>query len=464
MNSLSKEKVLSSQPPEWRHSLIDEIRESFIASQEGFVVLDDDPTGTQTVRNLPVLTDWDTKLLTETLASDKVFFVLTNSRSMTEPDAASLNREIARNLREAADATHATLRLASRSDSTLRGHFPAEIDAIAEGLSSEFDGCIVAPFFDEGRRVTFDDTHWIESDGFFVPVGTTEYAKDSSFGYENSFLPRWIEEKSKGRWNAKEVRSVTLEDIRRGGPDRVTEVLEGVEKNDMIIVNALSYRDIEVAVAGILRAEDSGMRFIYRCAASFVRVRAGLDEAPLLQSEDLNLSDKPRAGLIVCGSYVSTSTLQVQAALALPGVEGIEVDVRTLYGSNSSSALSAAADTASRAISSGRNALLYTSRDLVIPAGQPQLAAARAVSDALVEIARAVAAPMRFVVVKGGITSSELATKSFGIRVADVLGQIAPGISVWKARQGPLAGIPYVVFPGNVGSAHTLADVIKKLS
>ena len=70
-----------------------------------------------------------------------------------------------------------------------------------------------------------------------------------------------------------------------------------------------------------------------------------------------------------------------------------------------------------------------------------------------------------FLVAKGGITSSTVATHALGIRKALVLGQIQPGIPVWQAdSSSKFPEIPYVVFPGNVGDRDTLRQVVEVLT
>ena len=69
-----------------------------------------------------------------------------------------------------------------------------------------------------------------------------------------------------------------------------------------------------------------------------------------------------------------------------------------------------------------------------------------------------------FVLAKGGITSADVGVKGLGIRKALVLGQIEPGIPVWKAlAESKFPNIPYIIFPGNVGEDETLKNAVKKL-
>ena len=69
-----------------------------------------------------------------------------------------------------------------------------------------------------------------------------------------------------------------------------------------------------------------------------------------------------------------------------------------------------------------------------------------------------------FIIAKGGITSSDVGVKALGVRRALVLGQIQPGVPVW--RTGPeskFPGMTYVIFPGNVGEERTLRDAVSTL-
>jgi hypothetical protein len=129
--------VMRQLPPDYLENLLPSIRESFLRSNKTLVVLDDDPTGTQTCRDVRVLTAWRPELIDEELRSGpSILFILTNSRSMPEQGAVELAEEVGRNLRAAAASSNREVIVVSRSDSTLRGHFPAEVDAVASAVGS----------------------------------------------------------------------------------------------------------------------------------------------------------------------------------------------------------------------------------------------------------------------------------------------------------------------------------------
>src|ERR687893_1550914 len=236
---------LASQPPELRiQGAQEEIRRRVVESGRRVVVLDDDPTGVQSVHGVPVLTTWAIEDLRWALEqTSPTFYILTNSRSLPEEEAVALNREIVRNLLQAA-GPETDFDVVSRSDSTLRGHYPAETDALAEALREGGrapDGLVICPAFFEAGRFTVDDVHWVRQDGRLIPAGETEFASDHSFGYRSSDLKAWVEEKTGGQLAASEVLSVGLTDLREGGPERVLALLDGASGERPVVVNAASY-------------------------------------------------------------------------------------------------------------------------------------------------------------------------------------------------------------------------------
>jgi uncharacterized protein YgbK (DUF1537 family) len=460
---------LASQPPELRvPDALEKIRHQVSESGRRLAVLDDDPTGTQTVHGVPVLTTWTVEDLRWALEQpSSTFYILTNSRSFPEDEAAGMNREISSNLASAAEETGTGVAIVSRGDSTLRGHYPAETDALEEGLGSDFDGVVLCPCYLEAGRLTVDDIHWVRQGERLVPAGETEFASDASFGYSSSDLAAWVEEKTAGRVQASEVASVGLSDIREGGPERIAEVLLGVGGGRPVVVNAASYADLEVFVLGLLDAEERGKRFLYRTGPSFVRVRGGISEKGPLGAEEL-YGGRPRRGhgLVLVGSHVEMTTRQLERALALDGVMSIELSVpRLLDAGERDGELERVVSEVNRGLIEAE-VVVYTSRE-VVHGGATGFEIGVSVSDALVEVMRRVdrELPLAFVVAKGGITSSDIGTRGLGVRRAEVAGQMLPGIiSVWiLPEDSTFPGLPYVIFAGNVGDEDSLARVIEIL-
>jgi uncharacterized protein YgbK (DUF1537 family) len=316
-----------------------------------------------------------------------------------------------------------------------------------------------------------DDVHWVRQNGELIPAGQTEYAADHSFGYRSSDLKAWVEEKTRGRIRANEVVSVGLADLREGGPERVLELLKEVSGGRPVVVNAASHADFEVFVLGLLAAEEEGRRFLYRTGPSFLRARGGITEPKVLGPEELyRKRPKEGHGLVLVGSYMPTTTRQLEGALALDGVRGVEMSVlRLLEPESREDELGRVAEEVNDSLASSEVAV-YTSRELVTAdkVGLSNFEIGAAVSGALVEVMRRVdrTQPLSFVVAKGGITSSDVATKGLEVRRAEVAGPLLPPaiVPVWiLPEENDFPGLPYVIFPGNVGGPGSLAQAIEIL-
>jgi len=474
--------LLANLPPEPdESSLFAEIQREVAKSKRKLVVIDDDPTGTQTVHDIELLTTWNKPMLAEALQSDeRLFYLLTNSRSMPESDAVQLNSETARQLTEAAQETKIDFVVASRSDSTLRGHYPAEIFALERGLTStpegHFDGHLIVPAFFEGGRYTINDTHYVATptatSDTLLPASETPFARDRVFGYKTAYLPAWIEAKSQGYWQANQVISIGLELIRQGGPEAVATKLQTVAGGMPVVINAAGYGDLAVVVLGLLRAEAAGKRFLYRTAAGFVRLRGAVTTKSLLDAHEIlcDTQDVKAGGLVIVGSYVPDSSTQLENLLNLPNVTGIELPVRrVIHSTTESNAVShEMGQQLETAVKAGRVGVLFTSRELVSSANRAEnLEIGKKVSNALIAALYEVTSSPRFIIAKGGITSHDVAQKGLGAARAWVLGQLFPGVPVWRLESGPQSrfeGVPYVVFPGNVGGPESLMQAVKLLS
>jgi uncharacterized protein YgbK (DUF1537 family) len=439
-------------------------------------VLDDDPTGSQAVHGIEVVTVLDPATYEAALDGGPAgaCFVLTNTRSLAEPDAAALTVAVARDLIAAAARRGQPVQLISRSDSTLRGHLLAEVTAIQQArrdvLGRGFDGVLLIPAFLEAGRVTAGGIHWARTGPDLVPVGETEFARDPAFGYRSSALAGFIAERSGGVVQPGQVTSIGLADIRLGGPDRVAELLAGVPSGGWVAVDGTDYADLDTVASGVLRAERAGQAFLFRTGPSFVRALLGQDPQPPLRGARIWPAGERGAGhgLIVVGSHVGHTSRQLATLRARPGITAIELDVPAVL--RAPAAVAAAAARQAAAALPESDVLLYTSR--AVATGRDaagSLAIARTVSAALAGTVRDVLAARRpgWVLAKGGITSHDVATRGLGIRRALVAGQLFPGvISVFQPVDADpaAAGLPYVVFAGNVGDDGTLAQVVDILN
>ncbi len=456
---------LQTLPPEWPEELRPRNRQALEAGPaEKLVVLDDDPTGTQTVYDVPVLTEWSVASLREVFAgADRGFYVLTNSRSLPPAQAGRLTRQLAEHLLAAADGHPFTV--VSRSDSTLRGHYPLETDVLADELGP-FDATVLVPCFQAGGRCTIDGVHYVADGQRLVPAAETPFAADAAFGYRHSDLRQWVEEKTAGRVSAADVVTIPIEAIRRGGPSAVAEQLLLASAGAVVVVDAVTGRDLDVLIAGLMEVERQGRRFLFRTAADFVAARLALTPRSLLTPAELDLGASG-GGLIVAGSYVPATTAQLGQLRSESGLVDLELDVSVLLDSSSRAAeIERAADLMNGHLAEGRNVLVATSRQVTVGHdAQASLGIGRSISQAVVDVVRRLAQRPRYLVAKGGITSSDIATEGLGVRCARVLGQVLPGVPVWRlGTESRFPGLSYVVFPGNVGSPDSLRELYRTLS
>jgi uncharacterized protein YgbK (DUF1537 family) len=467
------------------------IRAANAASGRRIAVLDDDPTGSQTVHDVAVVTVFEDAEYAAGLAQPgSTCFVLTNTRSLPEDAASALTTSVAGSLFTLGQTLNAPVEVVGRGDSTLRGHVLTEIRAIDDArrrvVGTGFDGVLLVPAYFEAGRFTAGDIHWANVGGELIPVGESEFARDAAFGYTSSNLREFIAEKSAAGKSAAgksaagksaagngdstitpdEVLSISLSDIRVGGPQRVTEILAGVTGGAFVVVNATDYADLDVVVLGLLEAQASGKSFVYRCGPSFPQVLAGLDAQEPLTAQQIWPAGNPGGhGLVVVGSHVGLTSRQIAKAQERGGLAEAELDVPTLIDRHRRDAH--VADISRQVIKAldTSDVLLFTSRTLLRGGdADDSLAISRSVSTAVIEVVQAaLAAHPSWVVAKGGITSHDVAVRGLGIRRAEVVGQLLPGmVSVFRPIQAApeAVGTPYVVFAGNVGDDDTLADVI----
>ncbi|KUM34970.1 four-carbon acid sugar kinase family protein [Arthrobacter sp. EpRS71] len=474
----------------------DAVAASSATSPRVLVVLDDDPTGTQSVADLAVLTRWDVADFTWAFThirenqTKPAVYVLTNTRSLDPAEAAARNEEIVRNALAAAAPAGLALGFVSRSDSTLRGHYPLEPDVIAATVAAETgeatDGVVIVPAFPDAGRVTIGGVHYMRGDaGSLTPVAETEFAKDASFGFANSEMAKYVEEKSQGRFPASDVIVLDLNIIRAGASAQdptisakaIADALESATNSTPIVADIVTENDFRALALGLEEAERRGKKLLYRVGPPFVRGRIGQEIRTALTSEEAFAGNTPSTagGLIVVGSHVGVTTRQLNDLTAAhSSARTIEIDVEKLIAGTKTEGEAEADAYIETVVSDVVDALhqgdviVHTSRLLIkTDDAAASLKIARTVSAAVVAVVNRTLKtfPPRFVIAKGGITSSDVAAHGLEIRHAIVRGPMLPGIvSLWEPVDGPAKGIPYIVFAGNVGDDQSLTHVTRKLS
>ncbi len=449
--------------------LAEEIR----LNNKKIVVLDDDPTGGQTVHDITVYTDWNKESILQGFKEkNDLFYVLTNSRGFTAEETTKAHKEIAAVVDEVARETGREYIFISRSDSTLRGHYPLETKLLGEAYEKntgkKIDGEVLCPFFKEGGRFTIDNVHYVKYGDELVPANETEFAKDRTFGYTAATMPGYIEEKTGGEFKADSVTCISLEDIHNMDYDKIQAQLMAVKDFNKIIVNAVDYADVKVFCVALYRAMRAGKVFMFRTAAAIVKVMGGVTDQPLLTRKEMVTAETENGGVIVVGSHTDKTTKQLECLKSLKEVEFIELDATLVRDEK---AFAAEVDRClaleNKCIASGRTVCCYTTRALITADTgnkEDELRLSVRISDAVQSLVGRLSVTPSFVIAKGGITSSDVGTKALKVTKANVLGQIRPGIPVWQTGENSrFPGIPYVIFPGNVGDVETLKEAVEIL-
>lgn len=439
------------------------------------VVLDDDPTGVQTVHDIFVYTSWDEETITKGfLDPHRIFFVLTNSRGFTSDYTRQVHEDIAVTLEKVSQKTGIDYILISRSDSTMRGHYPLETATlratIEENSPRHFDGEIMAPFFMEGGRYTLGNVHYVKEGQNLVPAGQTEFAKDKTFGYVSSNIGEYIEEKTKGEYRAEDTTFITLEELKSLDVEGITQKLLAVENFGKVVVNAISYGDIKVFCAAFIEAVAQGKEFMFRSAAAIPKILGGVSDVSLLTKNQLIEEGEKNGGIVLIGSHVNKTTQQFEALKNTQHpMEFIEFNQHLVLQENGlENEVERVIALADEKIRTGKNVVVYTRRDrfdLDSKDKDKQLEVSVRISDAVTSIIGKLEVKPRFIIAKGGITSSDVGTKALRVKKALVMGQIKPGIPVWMTGEdSKFPKMPYIIFPGNVGEIDTLKEIVDLLS
>ena len=446
-------------------------------AMEGFhkklVVLDDDPTGVQTVHDVSVYTDWEEESIRNGFEEkEAMFFILTNSRSFSVEETTKVHQDIAARVAKVARELGQDFMIISRGDSTLRGHYPLETQLLADGLTKNegvvIDGEIICPFFPEGGRYTMDNIHYVKEQDNLVPAGMTEFAKDKTFGYKSSDLTEYVEEKTEGKYHKEDCITISLDELNALDVQGVKVKLMTAKDMAKIIVNAVSYADLKVFCAALVLAMKEGKHYMARTAAAFTKVMGRISDQPLLGREQLE-GDTRNGGIVLIGSHVKKTTDQLNCLKELDGqVDFMEFQVNTVFEENGlEKEVEKTVKAAEEKILSGRTVVIYTSRQLLAPENmtpEEKLQISVKISNAVTSIIGKLSVKPKFIIAKGGITSSDVGTKALRVKKARVMGQVKKGIPVWMTgEESKFPGMPYIIFPGNVGEVSTLKEIVEEL-
>lgn len=407
------------------------------------IILDDDPTGTQSASGVDVLLEWDADLLEEALHTADAVYLLTNTRAVPEAEAVALLERTRGDALEAGRRLGERLHVVLRGDSTLRGHVFPETAVFASASSV----IVFVPAFPEGGRTTIDGMHLVRIGDDTMPAHETEYAEDPVFPFRSGYLPDYVRDTS-GRDSLR----FGLGDVRTGAPE-FRAALRRALPGTVLLPDAQTGDDIRAIATAITDAWAEGVDVVVRSASPLAAAIAGVESDGLLERP---LLATPGDTLLVCGSHTAGATRQLEPVEA---AFGPAVLVRT------DDALEDAAGTGGRVAELALGRITATgfaaiSSERVRDATHNTLQHGERVMTALTTATAALRRSVDLVVSKGGITSAEVARLGLGARRARVLGQVLPGVSVWRIVTPEGDEKLYVVVPGNVGDPSTLVDVL----
>ncbi|RIL84846.1 hypothetical protein BUY33_05990, partial [Staphylococcus cohnii] len=328
------------------------------------VVLDDDPTGTQTVKDLPVYTDWTESLLTDAFEqSNNMFYILTNSRALNTQETTQLHQELSQNIENVSLKLKKPYLIISRGDSTLRGHFYLEPKILNETTSKPFNAVFYLPEFFEGDRYTYKGIHYLKGEDQYIPVSESEFSNDTTFGFESTSMADFIEEKSRGEIKSENVFHITLNQIRNREKEQIFVTFDTLSNFDAVVVDALNDEDMDYFTACLVEyLKYHNKKFIFRTAASFVK---SICETP---GEIINLQNYKKSnngGVIIVGSHVKKSSSQLNHLLENTKINAIEFDVKTVTQSNLQDYIDKLTTEVENIIAKGKDIVIYTSRDVI---------------------------------------------------------------------------------------------------
>ena len=441
-----------------------------------FVVIDDDPTGSQTVHDCLLLLKWDYSTLIKGFESQSnLFFILANTRSLSENDAKLIIEGICKNLKAviASEAYAEEIIFISRGDSTLRGHNFLEPSALNSCLGP-FDATFHIPAFIEGKRFTINGLHFVDK----MPINKTIFARDKIFGYETSNVKNLLFEKSKSHINLDDIQNLFLSDIEILNDEAnniVFKKLKNLKNNKHVIVDVENYSQLK-KFSLIIKKLTKQKKFLFRTAASFI---SSISEKKSNPKDDkffsnLRIKNKQKRflpGLVIVGSYVELSTIQLKNLLEISTCEPIELNVfeffRITSSQNNQNQRNFFKNKIMREIrfsfEKGKTPVLFTSRKFLSLDYSEQFNFYNSLALFIAELVEDLKYEIGYLISKGGITTNVILSNGLNADYVYLEGQILTGISVVTYNLKNDEKLPVVTHPGNIGTKDSLVNLFKVL-
>ncbi len=412
-------------------------------------MLDDDPTGTQSTADVPVVLEPSVEALTDVLRRSTAAYIVTNSRAMDSAQAVHLLARVRDVTVTACRDLGVRAEFVLRGDSTLRGHVFEET-----ALFEQPGGVVLfSPAYPGGGRVTVDGVHYLEAEGSRVNVADTEFARDPVFGFRARSMRQYVTEAAEGR----EFVGVGLDRLRRHGAAVVREALVEAPDHTVIVPDSETDDDLRTVYEGLVRARQVGRPVAVRSASPLAALCAGAFRSSTLARP----VDAGTGGvLVVCGSHTDLATRQLARLTARVG-EPVVVPTDDALADPVGTA-GRVAPRVLRNLADAGVAVLATERER--RSEHEHLHHGERVMLALTRTVLELGGRAGAVVAKGGITSAQVASAGLTARSAWVRGPLFPGVPLWDLHVGHRVSVPYVVVPGNVGGPEMLCDVVSALA
>jgi len=438
------------------------------------IIFDDDPTGSQTVYGCPLLLNWDEQNLEKAFKqSSPLIFILANTRSLSAVLAVKKTREICSSIKKyflRQGYSKENYFYVSRGDSTLRGHGVLEPAILAEELGP-FHATFHIPAFLEGGRTTENGIHYLNG----IPVHKTDFGRDKIFGFSTSNLAEWVEEKSLGKIQAKnilhlEIKQLEIALISEDGFKSLLSFLSKLENNISVVVDAKLPHHLDV-LASAIKIISKEKRFLFRTAASFINSLSGLQPNPKSTSDLVSLKSKNidfdyKPGLIMGGSHVQLATDQLEVLMKDNSCKGLEIPVSKLADIFASEDCQEEISKLEEILLSKiddildvkKVPVLYTSREEIkFSSCSKRMNFGLELAEFMAILVRKITNKLGYIISKGGITTQLLLQKGLNFQQVDLKGQILPGLSIVTSNSDQY-DLPVVTFPGNLGNENTLLE------
>ncbi len=438
------------------------------------VVIDDDPTGSQTVHDCLLLLKWDCSTLVKGFESQSnLFFILANTRSLSENDAKLTIEEICKNLKKvmASQTYTEEIIFISRGDSTLRGHNFLEPNALNSCLGP-FDATFHIPAFIEGKRLTINGLHFVDKN----PINQTIFAKDKVFGFKTSNVKNLLFQKSKSQINFEDIQNLFLSDMEILNDEEnnnVLKKLKNLKNNKHVIVDVENYSQLK-KFSSVIKKLTKQKKFLFRTAASFISAiseKKSVSHGETFFS-NLRIRNKEKSflpGLIIVGSYVELSTKQLKNLLEISNCNPIELDVVEFFKINSSENNQKRRNLLKNkflkeirfSFEKGRTPVVFTSRKFMSLNYSQQINFYNSLACFIAELVADLKYEIGYLISKGGITTNVILSNGLNANYVYLEGQILTGISVVTCKLKNNERLPIVTHPGNIGSEDSLVNIWK---